>query len=227
MTTFSPWIEGNVAVRRSMGRPETRRLTLPSWGTRRSAMLSSDMILIRLTTALAIERGVVMTSWRTPSILNRTRRSRSPGSMWMSEARSLTARVMIVFMSLTTGASSAALSRNAPPSSSSWPSAASSARSDTDSSNRDWRRIASSRSVRVATRGEMSIPETARRSSMARTFAGSARATTSRSSSNPMGSAVYLSWRYSGTVATAAGSIVTSARSTYSIPIWRASVFTR
>ena len=48
MTASSPWIEGMIETRKSMVRPLTRRRKRPSWGTRFSAMSSSDMTLRRL-----------------------------------------------------------------------------------------------------------------------------------------------------------------------------------
>jgi hypothetical protein len=48
MTASSPWIEGITETRKSMVRPFTLRRKRPSWGTRFSAMSSSDMTLMRL-----------------------------------------------------------------------------------------------------------------------------------------------------------------------------------
>ena len=48
MTASSPWMDGMIETRKSMVRPFTRRRKRPSWGTRFSAMSSSDMTLRRL-----------------------------------------------------------------------------------------------------------------------------------------------------------------------------------
>ena len=66
-------------------------------------MSMSDMILSRLMTPAWIDFGDRMTSWSTPSMRKRTRSSRSPGSMWMSEARSLIAWVISRLTNLTIG----------------------------------------------------------------------------------------------------------------------------
>ena len=46
MTASSPWIDGMIETRKSMVRPFTRSRKRPSWGTRFSAMSSSDMTLM-------------------------------------------------------------------------------------------------------------------------------------------------------------------------------------
>ena len=65
----------------------------PSCGRRFSAMSSLDMTLMRETTSGATARLVCSTSRSTPSTRKRTTSRFSNGSMWMSEAFSLTACV--------------------------------------------------------------------------------------------------------------------------------------
>ena len=48
MTASSPCIDGMIETRKSIVRPLTRRRKRPSWGTRFSAMSSSDITLRRL-----------------------------------------------------------------------------------------------------------------------------------------------------------------------------------
>ncbi len=48
MTQSSPCTEGMIETRKSIVRPFRRSLKRPSWGTRFSAMSSSDMTLMRL-----------------------------------------------------------------------------------------------------------------------------------------------------------------------------------
>src|SRR5215471_15954915 len=50
-TTLSPWSVGRVETRRSISRPIRRSLIRPSCGSRRSAMFSFAMILMRDTIA--------------------------------------------------------------------------------------------------------------------------------------------------------------------------------
>ena len=108
MTTFSPQI---VAGR---GDADVERAAVdsiaiwPSCGRRRSTMFMSAMILMRLTSAGPIEPGRSSTSCSAPSMRKRTRTRSSCGSMWMSEARSRSAWVMISCTTWTTGASSVA-----------------------------------------------------------------------------------------------------------------------
>ena len=106
MTTFSPHTVGSVATRRSIFLPFAFTESRPSCGIRRSAMLMSAMIFSREMTPDWIVLGERMTSCSTPSMRNRTRRSRSAGSMWMSDARSWIAWVMSRLTNLTIGASS-------------------------------------------------------------------------------------------------------------------------
>ena len=94
MTTFSPHTVGRVATRRSIFLPLALTDSRPSCGMRRSAMLMSAMIFRRLITPDWIVFGERMISCSTPSMRYRTRRSRSVGSRWMSEARSWIAWVI-------------------------------------------------------------------------------------------------------------------------------------
>ena len=68
MTTFSPWMVGRVAIRRSMPLAPTLSEIRPSWGIRCSATFMSAMTFKRVVTAAAMARGAVETSWSTPSI---------------------------------------------------------------------------------------------------------------------------------------------------------------
>ena len=106
MTIFSPHTVGRVATRRSIFLPLVVTESRPSCGMRRSAMLMSAMILSREMTPLWIALGERMISCSTPSMRYRTRRSCSPGSRWMSEARSWIAWVISRLTYLTIGASS-------------------------------------------------------------------------------------------------------------------------
>ena len=106
MTIFSPHTVGRVATRRSTVPPPDGTDRRPSCGIRRSAMSMSAMILSRLVTPAVMVRGERMTSCSTPSMRNRTRRSFSVGSMWMSEARSEIACEISRLTNFTIGASS-------------------------------------------------------------------------------------------------------------------------
>ncbi len=68
MTTLSPWSVGRVDTRRSSRRPSSPMRMRPSCGRRRSAMLSSAMILIREVIAALRRFGGVSASNSTPSI---------------------------------------------------------------------------------------------------------------------------------------------------------------
>ena len=138
MTIFSPHTVGRLATRRSIFLPPKVTESRPSCGTRRSAMSMSAMIFRRLMTPAWIERGDRMMSCSTPSMRNRTRSSRSPGSMWMSEARSAIAWAMSRLTNLTIGASST-ISLTRASSSSSWLSSRVWVRSSRASSLR-WKR---------------------------------------------------------------------------------------
>ena len=141
MTTFSPCTIGSVATRRSTLRPPTFSEMRPSCGMRRSAMLISAMTLSRLITPAWIERGERITSWSTPSMRNRMRRSCSVGSTWMSDARSLTACVMSRLTNLTIGASSMTSLTLLRSSFSEYSSAAACATVSTSASTRKYRSI--------------------------------------------------------------------------------------
>ena len=103
-TIFSPYTVGSVDTRRSMSLSRTFTLKRPSWGTRRSVMSRPDMTFTRLMTAACSSRGTVSMSRSRPSMRMRTENSVSRGSMWMSLARSVTARSMMAFTSLMAGA---------------------------------------------------------------------------------------------------------------------------
>ena len=96
---------GRVVTRRSMRRSSTLTPTRPSWGTRFSAMSSSLMILMRETTPATMRFGTRAVSWSTPSIRKRIRISSSSGSKWMSDAPSATACPRMLLTSLITGPS--------------------------------------------------------------------------------------------------------------------------
>ena len=57
ITTLSPWIVGVVETRKSISLPRTASLMRPSCGSRRSAMLSLAMILMREMIALRSRAG--------------------------------------------------------------------------------------------------------------------------------------------------------------------------
>ncbi len=71
-------------------------------------MFIAAMTLIRLVSAGPMLSGRARTSWRAPSIRYRTRMRPSWGSMWMSDARSRRAWVIMRLTTRTTGASSGA-----------------------------------------------------------------------------------------------------------------------
>ena len=149
--------------------------------------------------------GECMTSWSTPSTRNRTRTSRSVGSMWTSEARSPTACVMIAWTSLTMGASSRAASICS--------SSVCSCSDACDASASTWPSmpanfwIACSTSAAVATTGCTSRLVIVRMSSSAYTLAGSDMATSSFPSRSPIGIARYRRASASGSSVVAAGSM--------------------
>ena len=66
-TTFSPWMVPTMEARMSMGRPSTDAWNWPSWGRRRSTMLSSAITLIRLAMGDAICAGSMIASDSAPS----------------------------------------------------------------------------------------------------------------------------------------------------------------
>ena len=106
MTTFSPHTVGRVATRRSIMRPPWLTDSRPSCGLRRSAMSMSAMIFRREMTPFWMFFGARCISCITPSMRYRTPRSNSPGSMWMSLARSWMAWLMSRLTNRTIGASS-------------------------------------------------------------------------------------------------------------------------
>ena len=73
ITIFSPKMVGMLETRRSMVRFTTLILMRPSWGSRRSAMSSSAMILRREMMAALNLKGGAIISWSTPSMRKRTR----------------------------------------------------------------------------------------------------------------------------------------------------------
>ena len=73
MTTPSPATVGIVATRTSTNCPPIRNANFPSCGTRFSAMLRFDIILIRAITALWCDAGTWLISRHTPSTRIRTR----------------------------------------------------------------------------------------------------------------------------------------------------------
>ena len=113
MTIFSPNSVGRTETRKSISRLlPILSLMRPSCGSRRSAMSSDAMILRREVIALRSLSGGRISSWRMPSMRNRTRRLFSYGSTWMSDAFFLIAESRIALHSLTTGASPAWFSRS-------------------------------------------------------------------------------------------------------------------
>ena len=178
MTTDSPCTLGRVTTRRSTWWPSMLSPMRPSCGTRRSAMSSSAMTLMRLTTPATIARGTTCASFSTPSMRRRTRIESISGSRWMSDAPCSTAWAMIWFASLMIGASSTVSRRST---TSAWENSCSgpSTRSGTTSSMRPRRPMRACRSSRLATAGRISMPVMIAMSSIATTFAGSAMATSS------------------------------------------------
>ncbi len=61
ITTFSPVADGSDDTRRSTGCPLTETRARPSWGRRRSAISSPDMILSREIRGIPAERGTFIT----------------------------------------------------------------------------------------------------------------------------------------------------------------------
>jgi len=113
MTIFSPYSVGSTLTRKSISLfAPIFSLMRPSCGSRRSAISSDAMILRRLVIALRSFSGGRISSWRMPSIRNRTRKLFSYGSTWISEAFFLIAESITAFTSFTTGASPAWFSRS-------------------------------------------------------------------------------------------------------------------
>ena len=133
-------------------------------------MFSFAMILIRDTIAARNRFGGGSTSCSTPSMRKRIRSLVSNASMWMSEARASTARVIIWLTSRITGASLArSFSRSTSTSRlSSSPSPTSSTTRPTSAAPSPYRRsIAASSSAGSATRGSSSRPDIRRIASAA------------------------------------------------------------
>ena len=108
ITTPSPATVGMVATRTSTSWPFILNASLPSWGTRFSAMFKFDIIFMRAITALWCELGTWFMSRHTPSTRIRTRVGAFfSGSIWISDALSLFASCRIRLTKRTTaGASS-------------------------------------------------------------------------------------------------------------------------
>ena len=103
-THFSPLTVEVVETRTSSGTPSTSASIWPSWGRRRSTMFISAMTLMRLTNAGPMPGGRFRTSCSAPSMRFRMRTRSGIGSMWMSDARSLTAWDSNRFTTWTIGA---------------------------------------------------------------------------------------------------------------------------
>ena len=114
-TTFSPWMVGRVEIRRSSVSCRTVTLERPSWGSCFWAMSIRAMIFIRLITGPWSSWGTVITGRRAPSMRMRMTMLSSPGSMWISLAPSVQARSMMEFTSRMAGAASASSSSTATP----------------------------------------------------------------------------------------------------------------
>ena len=92
MTASSPCTEGMIETRKSIERPPIFTRKRPSWGTRFSAMSSSDMTLMRLMIVAWCSLAIgFIAGCSTPSIRYLITTSLSRVSMWMSEARRLRA----------------------------------------------------------------------------------------------------------------------------------------
>ena len=152
-------------------------------------MLMSAITFSRLTIPDWMFFGGRITSCSTPSMRNRTRTSRSLGSMWMSDARSATAWLIRRLTSLTIGDSSLS-SLTLTSSISDWKLLDASAETFSASDITRWYFVTASRiEFLVATATRSSAPVTVRMSSTANTFDGSAMATMSRPSIHPIGRA--------------------------------------
>ena len=86
ITTLSPNMVGSTETRKSTGWPPMVSSIRPSCGTRRSAMSSLAMTLMRVVMAKARCRGGGTISYSTPSALMRMRNSSSNGSKCKSLA---------------------------------------------------------------------------------------------------------------------------------------------
>ena len=181
-------------------------------------MLMSPMILRREITGAWSWRGTFMTSWVTPSTRKRTRRLPPVGSRWMSEARSCTARVRSSLTNCTTGASAVVSATPPGRSSSSSSSLASCSMASASAPPRHTpsRAFMSWRSSAMT--GRTGTPLMVRRSSRVNTSDGFTMATTRRSSSQAMGTALLRRAKGSGMRRAAVGSRMRSLRSTKSTP---------
>ena len=96
MTASSPCTDGMIETRKSIERPPIFTRKRPSWGTRFSAMSSSDMTLMRLMIVEWCSLAIgFIAGWRTPSMRYLITTSVSRVSMWMSEARRLRASKIV------------------------------------------------------------------------------------------------------------------------------------
>ena len=92
ITASSPWTDGMIETRKSIERPRDRTRKRPSCGTRFSAMSSSAITLMRLMIVEWCSLAIgFIAGWSTPSIRYLITTSLSRVSMWMSEARRLSA----------------------------------------------------------------------------------------------------------------------------------------
>ena len=110
MTASSPCTVGMIETRKSIVRPFSRSLKRPSWGTRFSAMSSSDITLMREMMVEWWRLSIGSIAWySTPSMRYLTITSRSRVSTWMSEARRWMALKTMVSTSLMIGEVSAVM----------------------------------------------------------------------------------------------------------------------
>ena len=237
ITTFSPHTVGSEATRRSTVRPSCATVMRPSWGRRRSAMSIWDMILRREMTPSWMPRSARCISCSTPSMRYRTVRRCSPGSMWMSLARSFTAWAISRFTKRTTGASPAWPSMLSVKTGTSLAASSSSAAetSRSSSSERMKRSNARARASLATTTGSITMSVRLATSSMAMMSVGSTIPITSSSAKcsgsicsgrrgvgrreagrTSIGISWYLRHRAPGTRAITAGSSWVSVRSWYS-----------
>ena len=105
ITTLSPNTVGKVETRMSISTPRTTVLMRPSCGSRRSAISSLAMILMRVVSAARSVAGTSRSCCRNPSMRYRTATASRPGSMCTSDAPRSTALAMIWLTSRMTGAS--------------------------------------------------------------------------------------------------------------------------
>ena len=104
MTASSPWTEGMIETRKSIERPRILTRKRPSCGTRFSAMSSSAMTLMRLMIVEWCSLAIgFIAGCSTPSMRYLITTSLSRVSMWMSEARRLSASKTVESTSLMIG----------------------------------------------------------------------------------------------------------------------------